>query len=135
MNPVAVVTFFHKICRGIFDYLLRAGSSDGGLFGPVLTYFGTVETNGRGMLHLHCLVWLKGMSSFSDLRRKIVDKNGFKARLFSFLDQVIRCELTLVDIDKILPVIGPSAATAGEDEASSFTLRLKDNANLIASRV
>ena len=68
MNPVAVVTFFHKTCRGIFNHLLRARSSNGGLFGPVLAYFGTVETNSRGMLHLHCLVWLKGMSSFSDLQ-------------------------------------------------------------------
>ncbi len=56
MNPVAVATFFHETCRGIFNYLLRAGSSDGGLFGPVLAYFGTVETNGQGILHLHCLV-------------------------------------------------------------------------------
>ncbi len=135
MNPVTVATFFHETCRGIFDYLLRAGSSDGGLFGPVSTYFGTVETNGRGMLHLHCLVWLKGMSSFSDLRRKIVDEDGFKAWLLSFLDQVIRCELTPVNTDKVLPEVGPSAAIAGEDEASSFISRLKDNANLVASRV
>lgn len=133
MNPVAVVTFFHKICRGIFNHLLRAGSSDGGLFGPISTYFGMVETNGRGILHLHCLVWFKGMSSFSDLRRKIVDEDGFKAWLLSFLDQVIRCELTLVDTDKVLPEVGPSVTTAGEDEASSFPSRLKDDANLVAS--
>lgn len=56
MNPVAVATFFHETCRGIFNQLLKAGSSEGGLFGPVSTYFGTVETNGRGMLHLNCLV-------------------------------------------------------------------------------
>ncbi len=100
INPVAVATFFHETCRGIFDYLLRARSSNGGLFGPVSTYFGTVETNGRGILHLHCLVWLKGMPSFSDLRRKIVDEDGFKAQLLFFLDQVIRCKLTPVDTDK-----------------------------------
>ncbi len=56
MNPVTVATFSYETYRGIFNYLLRAVSSDGGLFGPVLAYFGTVETNGPGMLYLHCLV-------------------------------------------------------------------------------
>ncbi|WP_375449088.1 hypothetical protein [uncultured Nostoc sp.] len=60
MNPVAVARFFEATCRGIFEHLLAAGSKDGWLLGPVSTYFGTVETNGRGMLHLHCLVWLRG---------------------------------------------------------------------------
>ena len=66
MNPVAIATFFDETCKAIFDHLLAAGSSEGGLFGPVSTYFGTVETNGRGMLHLHCLVWLKGMTNLSN---------------------------------------------------------------------
>lgn len=37
----------------------------------VSTYFGTVETNGRGMLHLHCLVWLRGAYPMSELRQKM----------------------------------------------------------------
>ena len=66
---------------------------------PILAYFKTVETNSRGMLYFYYLVWLKGMSSFSDLYRRIVDKDTFKTQLLSFLDEVIRCELTLVDIN------------------------------------
>ncbi len=56
MNPVTVATFFHEIYREIFDYLLRRKSSNGRFFGPVSKYFGTVKTNGQGMLHLHCWV-------------------------------------------------------------------------------
>ena len=51
------------------------------------------------MLDLHYLVWLKEMSSFSDLHRKIVDEDEFKIQLLSFLDQVIKYELTVVDIN------------------------------------
>lgn len=133
MNLVAVATFFYETCRGIFNHLLRAESSNGGLFGPVPAYFGTVETNGRGMLHLHYLVWLKGMSSFSDLYRKIVDEDGFKTRLLSFLYQIIRCELTLVDTNQVLPKVAPSASAT--DDTSVFALQLEDDANLVASRV
>ena len=68
MNPVAVTRFFEAICRSIFEYLLAAGYKDGGFFGPVSTYFGTVETNGRGMLHLYCLVWLRDAFHISQLR-------------------------------------------------------------------
>lgn len=44
---LAVARFFDTTCQGIFNHLLQVKSSDGGLFGPLSTYFGTVETNGR----------------------------------------------------------------------------------------
>ncbi len=53
MNSVAVARFFEATCCGIFEHLLAAGSKDGGLLGPISTYFGIVKTNGQGMLHLH----------------------------------------------------------------------------------
>ncbi len=58
MNPIAMARFFETTCYGIFEYLLAAGFNDGRLLGPISTYFGIVETNSRGMLHLHYLVWL-----------------------------------------------------------------------------
>ncbi len=133
INPVAVATFFHETCRGIFNYLLKAGSSDGDLFGSVLAYFGIVETNGRSMLYLHCLVWLKGISSFSDLCRKIADEDGFKIRLLLFVDQVIRYKLTPVDTNQVLPKVVPSASAT--PDGSIFASQLKDNTNLVASQV
>ena len=130
MNPTAVATFFYKTCRVIFNYLLRVGSSNSSFFGPVSVYFGTIETNGWGMLYLYCLIWLKKMSSFFDFCRKIANKDGFKTKLLSFLDQVIRCKLTLVDINTVLSEVGPLVLTA--KNASVFISKLKDDANLIA---
>ncbi len=133
MNPVPVATFFHEICRGIFNHLLRVRSSVGGFFGPVSAYFGPVETNSRGMLHLYCLVLLKEISSFSDLCKKIAGEDQFKTRLLSFLDQVIRCELTPVDTNQVLPEVKPLTLTA--NDASVFASQLNDDANLVTSRV
>ncbi len=62
MNPVAVAKFFHIICDAIFMFLFGAGQIEEGFLGPISNYFDTVETNGRRMLPLHCLVWLKGVS-------------------------------------------------------------------------
>ena len=67
MNPVTVACFFETTCRGIFDHLLATDSKDRGLLSPVSTYFGTVKINGRGMLHLHYLVWLCSIFHISQL--------------------------------------------------------------------
>ncbi len=56
MNPVAIAQFFEATCTSIFGRLLAAASTGRGLLGPVSTYYRMVETNGQGMLDLHCLV-------------------------------------------------------------------------------
>jgi hypothetical protein len=66
-NPVAVAQFFHHTCQGIFDGLLGTNSGQIGILGHVANHFGVVETNGRGMLHLHALVWLTGNLEFGTL--------------------------------------------------------------------
>lgn len=66
MNLVAIATFFDETCKAIFNHLFATGSGESRLFGLVLTDFGTVETNWRGMLHLHCLFWLKSMTNLSN---------------------------------------------------------------------
>lgn len=56
MNPIAVVQFFKAIYTGIFKCFLATRSIERGLLGTVSIYFGMLETNGQGMLYLHCLV-------------------------------------------------------------------------------
>ncbi len=80
MNPLAIATFFNITCIAIFDHLLAAGSIKDGIFGPVLTYFEIVETNGRGMLHLHSLVWLTRMTNLSNFRQKICSDPSYFGR-------------------------------------------------------
>jgi hypothetical protein len=38
--------------------------TEGGLFGSVEAYFGMVETQGRGTLHVHFLIWLRLSAQF-----------------------------------------------------------------------
>lgn len=56
MNFVVIATFFDEISEAIFDHFIAAESNKNRLFEPVLIYFGTIETNGRGMLHFYCLI-------------------------------------------------------------------------------
>ena len=55
-NPVAVAQFFDHICKRIFNGFLCSQTGKIGILGKVSNHFGVIETNGRGMLHLHALV-------------------------------------------------------------------------------
>ena len=83
------------------------------------------------MLYFHYLLWLKGISSFSDVRKRIVKEESFHAQLLSFLNQNIRCELSLVDSSKFVPMNLPS--TRSNDKPSVFISYLNHDANLVIS--
>ncbi len=85
------------------------------------------------MLHLHCLAWLKEMSRFSDLCKKIASEDEFKIQLLSFLDQVIKCELTPIDTNQVLTEVGPS--TLPTNDASVFASQFNNNGNFVISQV
>lgn len=71
MNLVALAQFFEAPYTSIFKRHVGAGSMGEGLLEPVSIYYGMVETNGRGMLHLHFLVWLGGAFHLADLRSRL----------------------------------------------------------------
>ena len=89
MNPAAIAGFFHKVCTGVLEALISPAEGEIGIFGEVSTYFGVVETNGRGMLHLHCLVWLAGNLDFFNLREKMLNDPEFAHRMMDYLDSII----------------------------------------------
>lgn len=71
-NPVAVTQFFHHTCKAIFDGLLGSNTGRIGILGQVSNHFAVVEINGRGMLHLHALVWLTGNLEFGTLCDRVL---------------------------------------------------------------
>ncbi|CAF2941478.1 unnamed protein product, partial [Rotaria sp. Silwood2] len=50
-HPVATAKFFHLLISNILNTMIS-----GGVLGPIKAYFGTVESQGRGSLHLHLLI-------------------------------------------------------------------------------
>lgn len=135
MNPVAVAQFFHQICIGIFDSLLGAGTGRIGILGQVSNYFGVVETNGRGMLHLHCLVWLAGNLEFINLKDRLQNDPIFATRMIRYLDSIIKCSVDLAAENleaQRAQLQPPSAKDPETDEA--FISRLHCDSNAVASK-
>ncbi|CAF4689438.1 unnamed protein product, partial [Rotaria sp. Silwood2] len=52
-HPVATAKYFHLLITNILITMIS-----GGVLGPTKAYFGTVESQGQGSLHLHLLIWL-----------------------------------------------------------------------------
>ena len=55
-----------------------------GILGHVSAYFGTVESQGRGTLHLHPLLWLDGAPSADDMCEWFKDE-GFHVKVKSYI--------------------------------------------------
>lgn len=133
MNLVAVAQFFEAVCTGIFKHLLVAGSIKDGLLGPVSTYFGTVETNGRGMLHLHCLVWLRGAFYLVELRNRLQSDPQYAINMVKLIDNIVCCSIADILSTEKIKQKAPSASLNETDE--DFALKLYKDSNAVASKI
>ena len=86
-HPVATAKYFHCLIKSILKCLVL-----GGVLGPAQAYFGTVENQGRGSLHLHLLVWLRHDFTPAQLKEKIQDED-FRQNLLRYLEDIIKEDL------------------------------------------
>jgi hypothetical protein len=86
-HPVATAKFFHLLITNILDTMIV-----GGVLGPIKAYFGTVESQGRGSLHLHTLIWLDHDMKPADLKEKIKNAD-FREKLKLYLEDIIKEDL------------------------------------------
>ncbi|KAF5327481.1 hypothetical protein D9619_005136 [Psilocybe cf. subviscida] len=93
-NPSACAMFFHLIITNFIKVGLKfgCGPSEPGIFGVCDAYYGTVEAQGKGTLHCHMLLWLRGHLSPQTLRDAMSDSNAYQNRVFQWVESVIKCE-------------------------------------------
>lgn len=87
-NPVATGRYFNVLISSILNCLI-----EGGILGPIKAYFGTVESQGRGSLHLHILLWLDHDLSPAHLKEAVKDEQ-FRKDLLTYLEDIIKQDLS-----------------------------------------
>jgi len=93
-NPVAAARFFHFICENFIKHVLGVGTDHPGLYGNTEAYYGTVEQQGRLTLHLHLLLWIKGVLSPQEIWDHIMDPScDFQKCMVEYLESVHKGEL------------------------------------------
>lgn len=85
-DPYASAKFFHFLICTILKKLIRVKvtnyqmKSKMGILGHVSAYFGTIELQGWGTLHLHLLIWLKDVLN-ADEMAELLQKEDFHAKI------------------------------------------------------
>jgi hypothetical protein len=87
-DPLSSAVFFHREMEMFFKYYVRTGEDS--VFGRISQYFGAVETNERGALHLHGLLWLQGNMNLSTVLRDVQgeDQASYRDRVIQYVDSV-----------------------------------------------
>ncbi|KZV60816.1 hypothetical protein PENSPDRAFT_678723 [Peniophora sp. CONT] len=76
--------------KTILGYDPKQEDIEGGVLGVVKAYYGCVESQGRGTLHCHMVIWVEGGLNVDEIRARVLaGDEEFKARLISFLDDAI----------------------------------------------
>lgn len=87
-DPLSSALFFHREISMFFRHYVKVGENS--VFGRISQYFGAVETNERGALHLHGLLWLHGNMCLGSLWGDIEDgaSRTYQDRVLRYVDSV-----------------------------------------------
>lgn len=86
----AAAKYFHFIINTVLETLIGVKASSKrfentkGIFGVVEAYYGTVECQGRGSLHVHLLLFLKGAPSWSEMQA-LLKTEEFREKVKAFM--------------------------------------------------
>lgn len=133
MNPVAMAKFFNFTYKTVLLSLFVSEYHDGGLWGPVPTYLGTIKINDRDIFYLPCLVWLKKASHLPTLRIKIRENEEFCIRLLAFLEYIIKC---FAKNDAPFDILHHTYFNVYRANITKdFTAQLKEDSKVVAKKV
>ncbi|KJZ69562.1 hypothetical protein HIM_11055 [Hirsutella minnesotensis 3608] len=92
-DPMSSAMFFHREMTLFFEHYVRVGEES--VFGRIAQYYGAVETNERGSLHVHGLLWLHGNANLSSMLAETdgEDQGEYRDRIVRYVDSVFSEEL------------------------------------------
>ena len=107
-DPYAAAKFFHVIIPAILESLfgIVVPKTNGkirrrrGILGEVEAYVAAAEAQGRGTLHLHGLLWLKGAPSPSAMKN-LLSQETFRSRVAEYIGKTIHADLDRLDREGI----------------------------------
>jgi hypothetical protein len=116
-DPFAAARFFNFIITLMLECLFGIKSTPSriystmGLLGHIRAYFGTVECQGRGTLHLHMLVWLANAPSPEQMK-ELLRTPEFRDKVSSYLHANVRSYMPELATTSHLKVIQTDAEVA-----------------------
>ncbi|KAI0076309.1 hypothetical protein K474DRAFT_1598157 [Panus rudis PR-1116 ss-1] len=106
----AAAKFFHFMIKTILETLIgvkvsqRRVKTKKGVFGYIRAYFGTVECQGRGTLHLHILLWLEDAPT-PDEMRELLRQPEFREKLRMYIKANFRAHHPKIATEEAIKVM------------------------------
>ena len=87
-DPLSSAVFFHREISLFFEHYVKVGEDS--VFGRISQYFGAVETNERGALHIHGLLWLQGNLNLSSILEDVQEQGRaqYRERIIQYVDSI-----------------------------------------------
>lgn len=87
-DPVSSAIFFHREISLFFEHYVKVGEES--VFGRISQYFGAVETNERGALHVHGLLWLQGNMRLNSVLTDVCgeERASYRSSIIEYVDSV-----------------------------------------------
>lgn len=87
-DPLSSAIFFHREVSMFFEHYVKTGEDS--VFGRISRYFGAIETNERGSLHVHGLLWIHGNMHLSSILGDVEgeDQAAYRERVIQYVDSV-----------------------------------------------
>jgi hypothetical protein len=135
-DPLSSTLFFFREISLFFEHYVRVGRPS--IYGKASHYYAAMETNDRGALHLHGLLWLDGNLDLANLVRDMAnpDEEEYRSKVKNFVDDVFTATLDealaneAVESGKKTTVVRPELMHDAEWLSGEF----EREANFIASR-
>lgn len=141
-DPYAAAKFFHFIIRVVLRTLFGIEVSVSrhqvisrmGVLGEVAAYFGTVESQKRGTLHLHLLMWLKHAPSLEEMH-ELLGSEEFRERIRQYIRANIRaCADDLeTEEDVIMTETRLKSCTIGRQIQTTYNLKRRRRTSFVKS--
>ena len=87
-DPMSSAIFFHREISLFFEHYVKVGEES--VFGRISQYYGAVETNERGALHVHGMLWLQGNAHLGSMLSgtDAADAAAYTDRIIEYVDSV-----------------------------------------------
>jgi hypothetical protein len=90
LNGVGCADFFHQQVSWFLKNMVKLDGT-AGVFGTVLAYFGAVESQSTTNLHIHMLIWVKGLPTCNQEWKQALESESRRLEICEYYDSIRSC--------------------------------------------
>jgi hypothetical protein len=109
-DPVAGAIAFDRMIKMFLHIMLGVDAKTGaplaerGILGNVKFYYGCVETQERGALHFHVLIWIEGFPDTLARFDELLSNHGYAEQYGIFVDSIVKTQMPFDTVAEPCPV-------------------------------